>query len=246
MAKDYFVCKECGRTLREEEPMTHEEYDQKMLRENWAEVGEHSDWWYERIAPLNLREGETVWVCRFCGGLEPDKREPTEEGRSVADLRLLMYEIQDASEVEGERLRQEKERLEGSLYDYDYAPYVLNRKNVEEKINTPSGTFHLYRGGGVRYEDVLRKSGKYYRVPVYNWEKVKGEFDRPTRLIEFFDESEGYTVEIGKKGKYDYEKQYGPRISTFMEFDTVLLRRKVDRLEEELKELRSWLEETEK
>jgi hypothetical protein len=239
----YFLCSDCGRTLREEELMTHIEYDQRLLERSWTPpVGEHSDWWYEKIAPLNLKEGEIVHVCRFCGEIKPVEGVPTVEGKSVADLRMVLNALDspfdDASRTE---LELQKKDLELVLNDYFYSNYIIDQENVIERLNTTSGTFHIYADESIRFEDVMRRHGRYFRVPVYKWEKIANEYAEPTSLIEFFNEGDGWTVDVDTFAKYDYKKQYAPKMIRFQEIDGLLLKKRINRLEEEIAMLKKKL-----
>lgn len=243
MAEDktiYFICRDCGRTLRQEELLTHIEYDQRLIERSWIpSIGDHSDWWYEKIAPLNLKEGEIVHVCRFCGEIKPEEGIPTREGKGVADLRMILNRMDEGFDEEAQAtLLTKKKELEDLLNEYFYASYILDLKNVEERINTSSGTFHIYGDGSVRYEDIMRRGGRYFKVPVYHWEKIANEYAEPTLLIEFFDEEKGWTVDVDSFGKYDYKKQHGPKLVCFQEIDGFLLRKRVELLEEEVARLK--------
>jgi len=242
MNENYFICKNCQRTLLEEELMTHLEYDERELKRSWASVGDHSEWWYRKIAPLKLKDGEIVMVCRFCGEIHPEGCVPSIEGKGIADLRRIMRRLASAEGNEAELLVKKKEELEEMLYQFNYSGYILNTKNVREKINTTSGTFYLYSDGSIRYEDVLRKKGHYYKVPVYAWEKVYDEYAEPTSLYEFFNEEEGWLKE-GAAAKFDYKKVYASRIAAFNEIDTYLLKRRLEALEVEIARIKEILGE---
>jgi hypothetical protein len=240
----YFKCNDCGRTLREEELLTHLEYDQRMKERSWVpSIGDHSDWWYEKIEPLKLEEGEIVMVCRFCGEIRPENVEPTTEGRSVADLRIVMKLLEDSDNEERQDIEREREKLERTLNDFHYSPYILDLKNVKEKMKKSSGSFHVYDDGSVRFEDVVRKRGRYYKVPVYHWEKVANEYAEPTSMLELYDEKEGWLVEEESFGKFDHKKSHGSKITVFQEIDGYLLSRRVELLEKELAELKDIVNE---
>jgi len=238
----YYKCSNCGRTLRKEELLTHLEYDQRQMDRAWApSIGEHSDWWYEKIEPLKLDEGEIIMVCRFCGEIRPVEVEPTPDGKGIADLRMVMNFMEGAEDDEISELKTRKIELEELLNDYAYSAFILNLGNVNEKMDTSSGTFHIYSDGSVRFEDVVRKKGRYYKVPVYQWEKVANEYAEPTSLMELFDEKDGWLVDEDSFGKMDHKKNYGPKINFFQEIDSYILRKRVERLEEDVAELRELL-----
>jgi len=59
--------------------------------------------------------------------------------------------------------------------------------------------------------------------------------------MELFDEKDGWLVDEDSFGKMDHKKNYGPKINFFQEIDSYILRKRVERLEEDVAELRELL-----